>query len=253
MLKEGLIMTRPADIRDREREILGLIIDSYIDESKPISSAYICKKYHLPCSSATIRNIMVSLERQGFLSHIYTSSGRVPTQNGFRCYVENFDSQDEPCESSVSLGLYNMPAPNIEEVVNHTLDTLVQLSGYTSLMAVSGRDVKVSFRGMRFMLEQPEFEDINRLKDIFYALEVKMDVLQSLLFDCIDDRIRILIGDDIGFEEISSCSLVVSGLREKNLSFAFALLGPMRMDYNRATSCLRSVKSRFKETVEDFV
>lgn len=246
-------MTRPADIRDREREILGLIIDSYINESKPISSAYICEKYHLSCSSATIRNIMVSLERQGFLSHIYTSSGRVPTQKGFRLYVENFDSQDEPCEPSVSLGFYNMSAPNIEEVVNHTLNTLVRLSGYTSLMAVSGRDEKVSFRGMRFMLEQPEFEDINRLKDIFYALEVKMDVLQSLLFDCIDDRVRILIGDDIGFEEISSCSLVVSGLREKNLSFAFALLGPMRMDYNRAASSLRSVKKRLKETVENFV
>ena len=246
-------MTRSTDIREREREILGLIIDSYIEESKPISSGYICGKYRLACSSATIRNIMVSLERQGFLSHIYTSSGRVPTQEGFRRYVENFDQKDRLQEYSVSLGLYAISQPSIEEVVSHTLDALVKLSGYTSLMAVSGRDEKVSFRGMRFMLEQPEFEDVSRLKDIFYALEVKMEALQSLLFDCIDDRIRILIGDDIGFEEISNCSLVVSGLREKNLSFAFALLGPMRMNYNRAASCLQSVKNRFKETVEDFV
>jgi len=246
-------MTRPADIRDREREILGLIIDSYIDESKPISSAYICRKYQLPCSSATIRNIMVSLERQGLLSHIYTSSGRVPTQDGFRRYVENFDDQDSLQEHAVSLGFYALPQPSIEEVVSHTLDALVQLSGYTSLMAVSGRDEKISFRGMRFMLEQPEFEDVNRLKDVFYALEVKMEALQNLLFKCIDGRIRILIGDDIGFEEISNCSLVVSGLREKNLSFAFALLGPMRMNYNKAASCLRSVKNRFKETVEDLI
>ena len=246
-------MTRSTDIREREREILGLIIDSYIEESKPISSGYICEKYRLACSSATIRNIMVSLERQGLLSHIYTSSGRVPTQDGFRRYVENFDQKDRLQEYSVSLGLYAISQPSIEEVVSHTLDALVKLSGYTSLMAVSGRDEKVSFRGMRFMLEQPEFEDVSRLKDIFYALEVKMEALQSLLFDCIDDRIRILIGDDIGFEEISNCSLVVSGLREKNLSFAFALLGPMRMNYNRAASCLQSVKNRVKETVEDFV
>ena len=246
-------MTRLVDIKDREREILGLIIDSYIEESRPISSAYICRKYHLSCSSATIRNIMVSLERQGFLSHIYTSSGRVPTQDGFRRYVENFDDQDNLQEHSVSLGLYAVPATSIEEVINHTLDALVQLSGYTSLMAVSGRDEKISFRGMRFMLEQPEFEDVSRLKDIFYALEMKMEALQNLLFSCIDDRIRILIGDDIGFEEISNCSLVVSGLREKNLSFAFALLGPMRMNYNRAASSLHSVKIQFKETVEGFI
>ena len=246
-------MTRTVDIKDREREILGLIIDSYIEESRPISSAYLCHKHHLPCSSATIRNIMVSLEKQGLLSHIYTSSGRVPTQEGFRCYVENFDDPDSRQAYSVNLGLYTIPAPSIEEIINHTLDALVQLSGYTSLMAVSGRDEKVSFRGMRFMLEQPEFEDVSRLKDVFYALEVKMEALQSLLFNCIDDKIRILIGDDIGFEEISNCSLVVSGLREKNLSFAFALLGPMRMNYNKAVSCLCSVKNQFKETVEEFI
>lgn len=246
-------MTKPADIINRERDILGLIIESYIEESRPISSAYICRKYHLPCSSATIRNIMVSLERQGLLSHIYTSSGRVPTQSGFKRYVENFNGQNNLQEHSVSLGNYGSSTPNIEEVIDHTLDALVQLSGYTSLMAVSGRDEKIFFRGMRYMLEQPEFEDVSRLKDIFYALEVKIGALQSLLFECIDDKIRILIGDDIGFEEISNCSLIVSGLREKDLSFAFALLGPIRMNYNRAASCLHSVKNQFKETVEDFI
>lgn len=246
-------MTRSSEIRERESEILGLIIDSYIEESKPISSAYLCRRHQLKCSAATIRNIMVSLEKQGVLSHIYTSSGRVPTQKGFRRYVERFDDNEGSEEYSVSLGLYNISQPSIEEVVNHTLDTLVRISGYTSLMAVSGRDEKVSFRGMRFMLEQPEFEDVSRLKNIFYTLEVKIEALQELLFNCIDDRVKILIGDDIGFEEISNCSLIVSGLREKDLSFAFALLGPIRMDYTKATSCLRSVKNRFKETVEGFI
>lgn len=246
-------MTRSSEIRERESEILGLIIDSYIEESKPISSAYLCRRHQLKCSAATIRNIMVSLEKQGVLSHIYTSSGRVPTQEGFRRYVERFDDNENSEEYSVSLGLYNISQPSIEEVVNHTLDTLVRISGYTSLMAVSGRDEKVSFRGMRFMLEQPEFEDVSRLKNIFYTLEVKIEALQELLFNCIDDRVKILIGDDIGFEEISNCSLIVSGLREKDLSFAFALLGPIRMDYTKATSCLRSVKNRFKETVEGFI
>lgn len=246
-------MTRSSEIRERESEILGLIIDSYIEESRPISSAYLCRRHQLKCSAATIRNIMVSLEKQGVLSHIYTSSGRVPTQEGFRRYVERFDDNENSEEYSVSLGLYNISQPSIEEVVNHTLDTLVRISGYTSLMAVSGRDEKVSFRGMRFMLEQPEFEDVSRLKNIFYTLEVKIEALQELLFNCIDDRVKILIGDDIGFEEISNCSLIVSGLREKDLSFAFALLGPIRMDYTKATSCLRSVKNRFKETVEGFI
>lgn len=245
-------MTKSADIKEREKEVLGLIIDSYIAESKPISSAYICQKYRLNCSSATIRNIMVALEQQGLLSHIYTSSGRVPTQEGFKRYVEHFDDEEFE-EYSVSLKLYTLPQFSIEDIVSDTLDALVQLSGYTSLMTVSEKDEKIFFRGMRFMLDQPEFEDVSRLKDVFYALEVKKSELQNLLFSCGNDKIKILIGDDIGFEEISDCSLVVSGLKEKNFSFAFALLGPMRMNYTKAASCLSSVKNRFKEIIEDFV
>lgn len=246
-------MTRASDIKEREKEILGLIIDSYIEESKPISSGYICQKYRLNCSSATIRNIMVSLEKQGFLSHIYTSSGRVQTKNGFKRYVEQFNSEDDFTEYPVSLNFYSLPQISIEEIIDDALKALVQLSGYTSLMTASVKVERVFFRGMRFMLEQPEFEDLSRLKDIFYALEVKMGVLQNLLFSCADEKVRILIGDDIGFEEISDCSLVVSGIREKDHSFAFALLGPMRMNYTKAASSITSVRNRFKEVVEDFV
>ena len=49
-----------------------------------------------------------------------------------------------------------------------------------------------------------------------------------------DSKIKILIGDDIGFQEISDCSLVVSGVRDKDLSFALGVLGPVRMDYRKA-------------------
>jgi len=245
-------MVKSKNAGKREQEILSLIIDSYIEETKPISSAYICKKYNLGYSSATIRNIMVVLERQGFLSHVYTSSGRVPTQEGFKCYVDNCQ-QDEVEIDDDSVNLLLLPEVSMEGVISHTLDVLTELSGYTSLVAISGRDEKIFFKGVRFMLEQPEFEDAKRLKDILYTLEVKMDALQSLLFDCIGERVKVLIGNDIGFDEISDCSLLVSGLRSQQLLFAFALLGPMRMNYTRAKSCLRSVKSRLQETIDNLL
>jgi len=146
-----------------------------------------------------------------------------------------------------------LPDFNIDEVINHSLDVLTQLSGYTSLMAISGRDEKLFFRGVRFMLEQPEFENIDRLKHIFYTLEVKIDELQSLLFNCISEKIQIFVGDDIGVEEFSDCSLVVSGLREKQLAVAIALLGPMRMNYAKASACLSSVRNQLEEVVEEFI
>ena len=193
---------------------------------------------------------MVALENQGYLSHIYTSSGRVPTQEGFRCYVDNFQEGETETEDDCPSFLV-LPELSMGGVVSYTLDALTQLSGYTSLVAISGRDEKIFFKGVRFMLEQPEFEDARRLKDILYALEVKMDALQSLLFDCIDDRVKILIGNDIGFDEISDCSLLVSGLRNQQFLFAFALLGPIRMNYTKARSCLRSVKNKLREGIDN--
>jgi heat-inducible transcriptional repressor len=130
------------------------------------------------------------------------------------------------------------------------LDILAENSGYASFLAVSGKNDRLFFRGARFILEQPEFEDIQRLKNLFYALEVKICQLQDLLFHCFNENVKILIGDEIGFEEISDCSLVVSGSQQKNLSFALALLGPMRMDYTKAASYLCSIKRQLREAIE---
>ncbi len=239
------------DPKQRERQILGLVVDSYIEESRPISSAYLCKKYNLSCSSATVRNIMVALERQGLLSHIYTSSGRVPTKEGFKLYIESFQ-EDSYQDYPVTISFYSAPQPTLDDIVDHTLDAL-SLSGYTSLVAVSGQDRMLFFKGLRFMLEQPEFENIARLKDILYILEVKMNDIGKLLCSYEDDKIRILIGDDIGFNEIADCSLLVSGLKERDYRLALALLGPMRMNYTRAASCLYSVKNRLEQLLDKIV
>lgn len=252
MLKEAIVIMKVRDNKEREEEILGLIVESHIKESKPISSAYLCEKCHLNYSPATVRNIMLSLEHKGLLSHIHISSGRVPTKEGFKHYVEHFKEEDFAKYYPMSLEPYSCSKPSIDEVVNDTLDVLARLSGYASLVAISGRDEKLFFKGMRFMLEQPEFEDIHRLRDIFYLLEVKMDVIQNLLFECIDEKLKILIGDDIGFEEFSNCSLVISGLRKEQIAFALALLGPMRMNYLKAASCLNTVRNRLKEVVGEF-
>ncbi|MDP2922820.1 MAG: hypothetical protein Q8O30_03755 [Candidatus Omnitrophota bacterium] len=244
-------MVKAVDTREREKEILNLVVETYIKESKPISSTHLCERCNLPYSSATVRNTMESLEKKGLLSHIHTSSGRVPTREGFKEYVGNLKEEEMVNQYPVSLDFYDSASHGIEWVANHALDILAQSSGYTSFMAISGRDEKLFFRGARFILEQPEFEDIHRVKNLFYTLEVKLYQLQELMFHCFNENVKILIGDEIGFDEIAECSLVVSGAHEKNLSFALALLGPMRMDYIKAASCLCSTKNQLREVITE--
>jgi transcriptional regulator of heat shock response len=246
-------MVKFIDTREREKEILDLVIKSYIKESRPISSGYLCDKYNLPYSSATVRNIMEVLEKRGFLSHIHTSSGRVPTKKGFKYYVARLKEEDFIKEEyTVTLQL-SYAITDIEGVINRTLDTLAQVSGYTSLVAISGRDKKIMFKGTRFILEQPEFGDIERLKNLFYTLEVKIGQLQHLLFNYLDEKVQILIGEETGLQGISDCALLISGSKDKRLTFSLGLLGPVRMDYIKAASCLYSIKRQFKRLIKEFL
>ncbi|UCG35428.1 MAG: hypothetical protein JSW17_01105 [Candidatus Omnitrophota bacterium] len=252
-------MGRIINSRERETEILDCLIESYIQESKPISSAYLQKRYSLPYSSATIRNVMVSLEDRGLISHVHTSSGRVPTQEGFRRYVGRLMDEDITKGYPVASNLSLIAESGIEEAIHHTLDILAQESGYTSLVAFTekssglGGEEKVFMQGTRFIFNQPEFGDIMRLRNLFYALEVRISELQDLLLRSFDERVRILIGDEIGLDEIEDCSLVVSGARKQDVTFSLGLLGPMRMNYSKASSCLYTIKNQLEKIIEDFV
>jgi len=77
------------ELSERRRLILKLVIQEYIDGSVPISSELLVRKYGLAVSSATIRNELAALEELGYLTHLHTSAGRVPTDAGYRFFVEN--------------------------------------------------------------------------------------------------------------------------------------------------------------------
>ncbi len=238
------------DSKKREKEILDLLVASYIKESHPISSSYLCDNYHLPYSSATVRNVLESLERQGLLYHIHTSSGRVPTKLGFKRYVEHLMNKEELLKEESNDLIEFDDSTSTEDIFNNALDVLSSISGYISLIGMWGFKEGFFFRGARFILNQPEFEDINKLKNLFYALEVKIEEIQDLLFRYVDEELGILIGDDSGFEEISDCSLLVSGFKKEKLALALALLGPMRMDYIKAIHSLYAIKHSLEAAIE---
>lgn len=242
-------MTRIIDTRQREEQILKLIITSYIEGSKPVSSTYLCQQHNLPYSSATIRHVMESLEQQGLLCHLHTSSGRVPTKRAFKWYVEHFTDED----ISALEWEQELPCDDLDKVFEYSLQLLAQNTGYASLVALSGRDERFMFTGVHSILDCPEFTDIKRLRDLLYTLEVKISQLQEVLLHQLSDRVTILIGEEIGFEEIADCSLVISGARDSDFAFALALLGPVRMDYLRAASYINSVTQCLQEKVKELV
>ena len=86
------------DLTLRERQVLGIIIQSYVVTAAPVGSRYIAKNYNLGLSDATIRNVMAVLEDEGYINQPHTSAGRTPTDKGYRYYVDlimTFQSLDD--------------------------------------------------------------------------------------------------------------------------------------------------------------
>jgi heat-inducible transcriptional repressor len=77
------------ELSDREKLILRSIIQQFILTASPVGSRFITKKYNIGFSPATVRNIMADLEESGFIGHPHTSAGRIPTDKGYRFYVDS--------------------------------------------------------------------------------------------------------------------------------------------------------------------
>jgi heat-inducible transcriptional repressor len=82
-------------LAERRSRILRLIVEEYVESAMPVGSETIVRKYRLPVSSATIRNEMARLEEEGYITHPHTSAGRVPSDKGYRCYIESLMEEQE--------------------------------------------------------------------------------------------------------------------------------------------------------------
>jgi heat-inducible transcriptional repressor len=122
-------------MNERRRLILKLVIQEYVESSVPVSSDLLTRKYGLNVSSATIRNELAALEDSGLLTHLHTSAGRVPTDAGYRYFVENL--------------MDRMPLPATEQrMIRHQfyqvrteLDQWIQLAG--AVLARTAQNVAV--------------------------------------------------------------------------------------------------------------
>ena len=81
-------------LNERKRKVLQAIIEEYINTAETVSSNAIIEKYDLNCSSATVRNEMAYLEKNGYLDKVHTSSRRIPSAKGYRFYVDELMQDD---------------------------------------------------------------------------------------------------------------------------------------------------------------
>ena len=118
----------------RQNSILKLIIEKYIKEAKPIGSKVISKA--LKCSSATVRNEMAALENAGLLEKTHTSSGRVPSEAGYRYYVDNLmELKKMNAEDMLKLQIvFRNQQLALSDVITKSLQVISDITNYTTVV-----------------------------------------------------------------------------------------------------------------------
>lgn len=127
------------ELDERKATILRAIVEEHITTAQPVGSQTIARSRNLGVSSATVRNDMTILEREGYLVQPHTSAGRVPTDRGYRFFVDNFDRQPglAPAQRravSDFFTLFHSAHQVLEELLNETSHLLARVSTHTAVV-----------------------------------------------------------------------------------------------------------------------
>jgi heat-inducible transcriptional repressor len=143
---------KPPYLREKDRNILNLIVENYLKVGKPLSSGFIAQRSRFPVSSATIRNIMAKLEENGFLFQPHTSAGRIPTDKGLKFYVNKLLDEAVLPEGQIDLPSENfsLKKGDFNSLLNQVSKILAEYSDNLGFV-ISPRISDVNFRHLRFI------------------------------------------------------------------------------------------------------
>ncbi|MCK5491425.1 MAG: hypothetical protein KAI67_06330 [Candidatus Pacebacteria bacterium] len=229
----------------RQEIILASIIKEYVDFAIPVGSSLIFEKYNLNVSSATIRAEMVELEDSGYLYQPYTSAGRIPTDQGFRYFVDELMKDKKLTQkeqNSLQVEVLKLKAQN-RMLARMTAKLLSEMSDN---LAVSGVIGSSDFQkvGLQRLFSKPEFQNsdsVCRVAEVLDYIDESIDALSKELKN--KSEIEVYIGKENPICAVDECSMVISKYNLKSGEEGLlAIIGPKRMKYSRNVSLIDYLK-----------
>ncbi len=333
-------------LNERRRRVLQALVNQYIESAQPVASKALVERYDLGCSPATVRNELAILEETGFVFQPHISAGRVPTDSGYRTFVDDIlagqwvDTDDESVRADLLAH-----ASEVDELLRETSALLTHLTDYAAvvvaptvslarikrvdllsmaprralfvLITESGRVINRSIElaedssperlaeveralnasligkraadirplrsalegeqptsallgqvldeildsldeadrdrlysgGVRALLGQPEFHDAERVRPVIAALEEGISMLDALSDALAAPGVTVRIGHENMREGLSGVSIVATNYGAGHTDGVLGVVGPTRMDYQRAIDAVRSVAKGVSEAL----
>ena len=241
------------EITGRQREILRQIIEEYAETASPVGSVTLAKLFGV--SPATIRAEMARLESFGLIAQPHTSAGRVPTDAGYRFYVNNLTDDGIDCledvetsylsrvpetrgieDGSLRRGMHALEVrvhsqSRADAAIRGAVDALVELTGNLGLATIGEQ---LYLAGISRLFTQPEFVDTKRVQSVAKLL----DNLEPWLREAAPgEALNIFIGQENPIGKNSEVSLIISKFRSPFSDKSYiGVLGPTRQNYSKVMS-----------------
>ena len=229
-------------LSDRQQRILQAIVEQYAEVASPVGSSLLAKVFDV--SSATVRSEMAELERQGLITQPHTSAGRIPTDEGYRYYVNHMsetahDTAETPAERRVEKALASRVAGGgeSERVIKNAVDTLVELTHNLGIATIGDQ---LYMSGLSNLFGQPEFMNSGQVREVARLL----DNLEPWLYEAApNEPLSVYIGHENPIGRSAGCSLIVSRFRSNFSDHSYiGVLGPTRQSYRDVMNLVRRTR-----------
>jgi heat-inducible transcriptional repressor len=239
-------------LEERKADVLRAVVAAHIRTGEPVGSGSVAGRYRLQVSSATIRNDMAVLTEMGYLTQRHTSAGRIPTDLGYRFYVDTlprWPSLPERQERAIGPFL-DRPPPDPSDIVRRAALLLSRLTRYGAV-AQPPESAHVVIGGAANIVGEEAFERRDTVRRLLEALEEERDVLGLIRRAAEEGDVVVRIGRENPVDALREASLVVSSYRVRGRSVgAMAVIGPTRMHYRETISAVRAVSYHLSRAIE---
>lgn len=241
-------------ITERQELILNKIIQEYIHSAQPVSSQLLEKKYDFGVCPATIRNEMQKLTEKGFLFQPHTSAGRVPSDKGYRFFVDDL-IEDGIFDKDFDFGIEDWIEGAVKDTVKF-IQSPERSDGWrrmnvlrllTKNLALASSNLAIGYlsdenifwkEGWEEVLEEPEFEErqlISNFAQLLKNFEKEPGKIK------INSGIKIYIGKESPFPKAKDFSIICARCHFPEEEGVVSLLGPKRMAYDKNIGLINSL------------
>ena len=244
------------NITPRQTQILVAIIEQYAEVASPVGSVTLAKLFNV--SSATIRSEMAKLEDLGLITQPHTSAGRIPTDKGYRFYVNRLTNQNDDENEQILLNADNskdnlrgfraissrVSAQNdrADHAIRSAVDSLVELTGNLGLATIGDQ---LYMNGIYNLFSQPEFESGEAVQSVAQLL----DNLEPWLREVApNEPLNVYIGSENPIGKSSGASLIISKFESPFSENSYiGVLGPTRQNYGKVVRLVQKTGEFLEE------